>query len=66
MTEKLIAAKLAMLQAYEDMLNKGQWVTWVDGNQYFVIKPEDFRSLLDPHDAVLDAEHVAAASSDVR
>ncbi|RVH60387.1 hypothetical protein CN198_30065 [Sinorhizobium meliloti] len=66
MTEKLIAAKLAMLQAYEDTLNKGRWVTWLNGNQYFVIKPEDFRSLLDPHDAVLDAEHVAATSSDVR
>jgi hypothetical protein len=26
MTDKLIAAKLAMLQAYEDMLKKGQWV----------------------------------------
>lgn len=66
MTEKLIAAKLAMLQAYEDMLNKGQWVTWRDGNRYFVIKPEDFRSLLDPHDAVLDAEHQATRGSDVR
>ncbi|MGO7035016.1 hypothetical protein ACCT19_29720 [Rhizobium ruizarguesonis] len=66
MTENLIAAKFAMLQAYEDMLNKGQWGTWRDGNWYFVIKPEDFRSLLDPHDADLDAEHQATRGSDVR
>ncbi|MBY5767043.1 hypothetical protein HFO06_28765 [Rhizobium leguminosarum] len=44
-----------MLKAYETMMNKGMWVTWPDGNQYFVIKPEDFRELLAPAERVDEA-----------
>lgn len=54
--DRLTAAKLEMLKAYETMVNKGTWVSWPDGNQYFVIRPEDFRELMDPHDQVLNEE----------
>lgn len=54
---KLVAAKLALLIALEDMIEKGTWVTWPDdGTQYFVIKPDDFCRILDPNEAVFDAE----------
>lgn len=44
-----------MLKAYETMVNKGMWVTWPDGNQYFVIKPQDFHELLAPAERVDEA-----------
>ena len=53
---QVLEAKLAMYDALMDMLNKGQWVAWPNGNQYFVIKPEDFRELMEPYDRLLDAE----------
>ncbi len=53
---KVIEAKLRMYDALITMLNKGQWVGWPDGNQYFVIKPENFRELIEPYDRLLDAE----------
>ena len=48
-----------MLKAFEAMLNKGTWVTWLDGQQYFVSKPMDFHELMEPYDKVLDAEDEA-------
>ncbi|ULJ74201.1 hypothetical protein [Rhizobium gallicum] len=48
-----------MLTAFETMLNKGKWVSWPDGQQYFVIRPEDFHELMEPYDKVLDAEDEA-------
>lgn len=53
---RLLEAKLQMLTAYEMMVNKGTWVSWPDGNQYFVIKPEDFRALIEPSERVDEAE----------
>lgn len=53
---RLLEAKLEMLTAYETMVNKGTWVSWPDGNQYFVIKPEDFRALIEPSERVDEAE----------
>lgn len=53
---KVIEAKLGMYDALMAMLNKGQWVVWPDGNQYFVIKPENFRELMEPYDRLLDGE----------
>lgn len=35
-----------MYDALMAVLKKGQWVVWPDGNQYFVIKPENFRELM--------------------
>ncbi|UPA27019.1 hypothetical protein [Shinella oryzae] len=52
----LLEAKLELLKAYETMVNKGMWVTWPDGNQYFVIRPEHFRELLEPSERVDEAE----------
>ncbi|WP_271893356.1 hypothetical protein [Candidatus Phyllobacterium onerii] len=57
--DKLVAAKLNMLAAFETMVNKGSWVSWPDGQQYFVIRPEDFQEIIKPYDAVLDEEHEA-------
>lgn len=57
--DKVIVAKLNMLKAFETMLNKGRWVSWPDGHQYFVIKPADFHELMGPYDDVLDVEHEA-------
>lgn len=53
---RLLEAKLQMLAAYEAMVNKGTWVSWPDGNQYFVIKPEDFRALIEPSERVDEAD----------
>lgn len=53
---QLLEAKLEMLTAYQTMVNNGTWVTWPDGNQFFVIKPEDFRELLAPSEKVDEAE----------
>ncbi|MGO8661544.1 hypothetical protein ACC805_12290 [Rhizobium ruizarguesonis] len=57
--DKVIEAKLAMLKAYETVLNKGKWVTWLDNNQYLVIAPLDFDLLKKPYDHLLDAEDAA-------
>jgi hypothetical protein len=57
--DKVIVAKLNLLKAFETMLNKGRWVSWPDGHQYFVIKSADFHELMGPYDDVLDAEHEA-------
>ncbi|NKL15594.1 hypothetical protein GFL78_27285 [Rhizobium leguminosarum bv. viciae] len=53
---RLLEAKLQMLAAYETMVGKGTWVLWPDGNQYLVIKPEDFRALMEPSERVDEAE----------
>ncbi len=60
---KVIEAKLGMYDALMVVLNKGQWVVWPDGNQYFVIKPENFRELMEPYDRLLDAEDDAEKQS---
>ncbi|MBB2677434.1 UNVERIFIED_ORG: hypothetical protein GGI61_000980 [Rhizobium esperanzae] len=60
---KVIEAKMGMYDALMAMLNKGQWVVWPDGNQYFVIKPENFRELMEPYDRLLDAEDDAEKQS---
>lgn len=52
-----------MYKAFMDLLNTGQWITWLDGNQYFVIKPDDFRELLEPYDRLFDAEDEAEKAS---
>ncbi len=58
--KKVTEAKLGMYDALMAVLNKGQWVVWLDGNQYFVIKPENFRELMEPYDRLLDAEEAGA------
>lgn len=57
--DKVIEAKLAMLMAYEKVLSKGKWVTWLDNNQYLVITPLDFDLLKKPYDDLIDAEDEA-------
>ncbi|WFT86768.1 hypothetical protein [Rhizobium leguminosarum] len=41
------------IEAFHAMLNKGEWVSWPDGNQYFVIKPQDFHSLMEQRHVTL-------------
>lgn len=53
---RLFEAKLQMLAAYEAIVGKGTWGQWPDGNQYFVIKPEDFRALIEPSERVDEAQ----------
>ncbi|KAB1110478.1 hypothetical protein F4V89_23010 [Neorhizobium galegae] len=61
--KKVTEAKLGMYDSLMAVLNKGQWVVWPDGNQYFVIKPENFRELMEPYDRLLDAEDDAEKQS---
>ncbi|WP_425985229.1 hypothetical protein [Ensifer sp. R-19] len=60
---KVVEAKLGMYDALMAMLNKGQWVAWPNGNQYLVIKPEDFRELMEPYDRLIDAEDEAGKAA---
>lgn len=52
----VIEAKLGMYDALMAILNKGKWVSWPDGNQYFVIKPEHYYEIMDPYERLLEAE----------
>ena len=53
---RLLEAKLQMLAAYETMSTKLPGFSWPDGNQYFVIKPDDFRALIEPSERVDEAQ----------
>ena len=57
--DKIIEAKLGIYDTFIAMLNKGQWVFWPDGNQYFVIKPEHYYELMEPYERLLEAEDEA-------